>query len=72
MNRATLPDEVKFAYKKEKAEPVIIDEEVNNYANNVVIKDLVKFEGTTVRHDPKLLTDEIMAFIELCSNTINE
>jgi uncharacterized cofD-like protein len=72
LNNATLPDEVKFAYKKEKAEPVIIDDEVGNYANNVIIKDLVKLEGTTVRHDPKLLTDEIMALIELCSNTITE
>jgi uncharacterized cofD-like protein len=72
LNNATLSDEVKFAYKKEQAEPVIIDDEVSNYANNVIIKDLVKLEGTTVRHDPKLLTDEIMAFIELCSNTITE
>lgn len=72
LNNATLPDEVKFAYKNEKAEPVIIDDDVSNYANNVIIKDLVKLEGTTVRHDPKLLTDEIMALIELCSNTITE
>ena len=72
MYKRQLPDEVKFAYKNEKAEPVIIDDDVSNYANNVIIKDLVKLEGTTVRHDPKLLTDEIMALIELCSNTITE
>ncbi len=72
LNNSTLPDEVKFAYKKEKAEPVIIDADVRNYANNVVKKNLVKLEGRTVRHDPKLLTDEIMSFIELCSNAVTE
>ena len=60
LNNSVPPEIVLKAYEKEKAEIVSIDEKVNDYSKSLVIKNFIRLEGTTVRHDYDLLAEEII------------
>ena len=60
LNNSVPPEIVLKAYEKEKAEIDSNDEKVNDYSKSIVIKNLIRLEGTTVRHDYDLLAEEII------------
>ena len=63
LNNSIPPEIVLKAYEKEKAEIVPIDEKVKSYSKSLVIKNFIRLEGTTVRHDYDLLAEEIIKLL---------